>query len=805
VTREHHGIRLGLHARASLRAELEAAADDVLTVTGHALDYYAELFDRPYPFGDYHQAFVPDFNAGAMENPGCVTLRDTFLHRGRTTYTDRAERAGVVAHELAHMWFGDLVTMRWWDDLWLNESFAEYLAHRCREAAMHYPLWTEFGVVRKDWGAVADQGPTTHPVAGNAAPDAETALQQFDGISYAKGAAVLRQLAAYLGEEVFVDGLRRYVRTYAWANATFPDLLACWTAAGAVDLEPWAQAWLRTSGMDTLDVSADPVAVVRRPGPGGADRPHALRVVSVAADGRTTAVGDVTLTAAPVPVDPPADSVLLVPDGLDAAWAKIRFGPDGWSRLARVLSRITDPPVQVVTVNAIRDAVRDAELDPAEALDLLLAAVPGWPDDTLVDAGLGFALGTLAGPYAPVAERPDRLRRVAGVVEEMLRVAPQRSDSQLIDFRLAVRSTADVPRLKEWAAGDRLPPGVALDPELAWLIVERLAAIDPDPGPIETALSRDRSAAARIHATRARAMLGLPEAKAATWTQLVEPSELSAYELYAAAEGFFVAGQEPLTDPYVERYFADIGGTGAFRSGWALREVAAKAYPHLAATPETVRRAEQALAGELPRVDPPGSARRHRPIVPSGALAGAIREDAVRDRLASLPAYGHLYPLLPLAQACQAAGHDVVVATGPPFLDRLPVPTTTASRLQHDRRTDRRDPIGIPRPPDRPQSGDVADVAARAGPGGWWTPRRYLHLEGAQEAAGLSSCSLRAPTIHERRLIPASVRFALVNRRPGARRHRRAGDGPCSETVRRAASARRISAVMAPIAGPRGR
>ena len=600
VTREHHGIRLGLHARASLRAELEAAADDVLTVTGHALDYYAELFDRPYPFGDYHQAFVPDFNAGAMENPGCVTLRDTFLHRGRTTYTDRAERAGVVAHELAHMWFGDLVTMRWWDDLWLNESFAEYLAHRCREAAMHYPLWTEFGVVRKDWGAVADQGPTTHPVAGNAAPDAETALQQFDGISYAKGAAVLRQLAAYLGEEVFVDGLRRYVRTYAWANATFPDLLACWTAAGAVDLEPWAQAWLRTSGMDTLDVSADPVAVVRRPGPGGADRPHALRVVSVAADGRTTAVGDVTLTAAPVPVDPPAGSVLLVPDGLDAAWAKIRFGPDGWSRLARVLSRITDPPVQVVTVNAIRDAVRDGELDPAEALDLLLAAVPGWPDDTLVEAGLGFALGTLAGPYAPVAERPDRLRRVAGVVEEMLRVVPQRSDSQLIAFRLAVRSTADVPRLKEWAAGDRLPPGVALDPELAWLIVERLAALDPDPGPIETALSRDRSAAARIHATRARAMLGLPEAKAATWTQLVKPSELSAYELYAAAEGFFVAGQEPLTDPYVERYFADIGGTGAFRSGWALREVAAKAYPHLAATQETVRRAEQALAGELP-------------------------------------------------------------------------------------------------------------------------------------------------------------------------------------------------------------
>ena len=273
VTREHGATRLGLHARASLRAELEEAADDLLTVTGQALDYYADLFDTPYPFGEYHQAFVPDFNAGAMENPGCVTLRDTFLPRGRSTWVDRGQRAGVVAHELAHMWFGDLVTMRWWDDLWLNESFAEYLAHRCRAAATEYPLRTEFGAVRKDWGAMADQAPTTHPVAGNDATDAETALQQFDGISYAKGAAVLKQLAAYLGEDVFLAGLRHYMRRYAWDNATFPDLLSCWVDAGAVDLGPWASAWLRTAGMDTLDVVADPstpaertVAVVAPPG-----------------------------------------------------------------------------------------------------------------------------------------------------------------------------------------------------------------------------------------------------------------------------------------------------------------------------------------------------------------------------------------------------------------------------------------------------------------------------------------------------------------------------------------------------------
>ena len=427
-------------------------------MTGQALDYYADLFDTPYPFGEYHQAFVPDFNAGAMENPGCVTLRDTFLPRGRSTWVDRGQRAGVVAHELAHMWFGDLVTMRWWDDLWLNESFAEYLAHRCRAAATEYPLRTEFGAVRKDWGAVADQGPTTHPVAGNDAPDAETALQQFDGISYAKGAAVLRQLAAYLGEEVFLDGLRRYISGTPGPTRPSRTCSSCWVEAGAVDLEPWAQAWLRTSGMDTLDVAS-----IRRRGPSGGcpagrDRPHALSRGGVAADGAVTAVADVTVAAEPVPVDPARRT--------RCCWSRtvpMRPGPrsgsgrDGWARLGQVLPAVADESVQVVAVNAVRDGVRDAELDPTEALDLLLAAAPRW-DEMLVEAALGFAMGTLAGPYAPIAERPERLGRVARVADDLLSGAPEGSDSQLVAFRLLVRSTGDVQRLRDWAVG-RAPAG----------------------------------------------------------------------------------------------------------------------------------------------------------------------------------------------------------------------------------------------------------------------------------------------------------------------------------------------------------
>ena len=208
--REHDGIGLGFHARASLSASLEAEVSDLFEVTAASFDFYHQVFGVRYPFGEYHQAFVPDFNAGAMENPGCVTLRDQYIYRGRATRAERASRAGTVAHEMAHMWFGDLVTMRWWDDLWLNESFAEYAAHRCCSEGTQYPLWTEFGILRKDWGSVADQSPSTHPVAGNGAVDAEAALQDFDGISYAKGAAVLKQLVAHLGDEVFLTGLRDY-------------------------------------------------------------------------------------------------------------------------------------------------------------------------------------------------------------------------------------------------------------------------------------------------------------------------------------------------------------------------------------------------------------------------------------------------------------------------------------------------------------------------------------------------------------------------------------------------------------------
>ncbi|MBA3488153.1 MAG: aminopeptidase N, partial [Longispora sp.] len=249
---EHDGIPLGLHCRKSLAEHLDADAEELFTVTGQCFDEYHRLFGVRYPFGKYDQVFCPEFTPGAMENPGCVTFRDQFLFRSAVTDSERGTRAMVVAHEMAHMWFGDLVTMRWWDDLWLNESFADYLGHRVTaEATRFTDVWTAFAVGDKASGYAADQRPSTHPISADV-PDAMAGLLNFDGISYAKGASVLRQLAARVGDEALLGGLRQYFARHAYDNAELSDFLDVLAEASGRDLAEWAQVWLQTANVNTL-------------------------------------------------------------------------------------------------------------------------------------------------------------------------------------------------------------------------------------------------------------------------------------------------------------------------------------------------------------------------------------------------------------------------------------------------------------------------------------------------------------------------------------------------------------------------
>ena len=252
VRDEHDGVPLAIYARAALKPHLDAQAPEIFEVTKACLDRYHRMFEVHFPFGKYDQAFVPEFTMGAMENPGCVTFRDDLIFTSAATESQYEDRACIVAHEMAHMWFGDLVTMRWWDDLWLNESFADYLGVRVTADATRYrEAWTSFALGRKAWGYAADQRPSTHPVAGTV-HDTDQALVNFDGISYAKGASVLKQLAAVIGDDAFLAGLRTHFARHAYGNATLADLLDALSEASGRDLSEWAEVWLRTSGVNTL-------------------------------------------------------------------------------------------------------------------------------------------------------------------------------------------------------------------------------------------------------------------------------------------------------------------------------------------------------------------------------------------------------------------------------------------------------------------------------------------------------------------------------------------------------------------------
>ena len=591
VTDEHDGIALSLLARRSLTEHLDREADELFAHTKHCFDELHALFGVRYPWGEYHQAFVPDFNAGAMENPGCVTFRDALVFRSRATESQRLTRKVTVAHEMAHMWFGDLVTMRWWDDLWLNESFAEYLGCRITGDA----AWVNFGITRKPWGYTADCGPSTHPVAGNGVADAKSALSDFDGISYAKGAAVLRQLALHLGDDVFLDGLRRYVRAHAEGNAELADLLAAWTAAGATGLDTWTAAWLRTTGVDELSARG---GVLTRRSPDPTARVHSVAIAAYSEHGselaaRRVSVADVTTRAG-------LDAIgLVVPDACDETWAKIVLPAADWQRMPLVLAGITDPRARVAVWNGLRLAVADAEVDPALALDIVVAALPAESDDAVLAVIGRWAQRSLAGCCLPSPARVPALARLSGSMLAVIDVAAAGSGRQLAAIRTLIGTTVDTRRLQAWLTGRDLPDGVVIDAELRWAIVHRLALLgEVDDASIGAELARDHSSQGAVHAARCRAARPDNRAKRAAWNAIMRSAERANYELYALAEGFWDPDQRELTDRYVPRYFEQIAATAHVRSGWVVDRLAQLAYPWPAVDPATVTATDDLLRSD---------------------------------------------------------------------------------------------------------------------------------------------------------------------------------------------------------------
>ncbi|GCD88988.1 aminopeptidase [Nocardioides sp. LS1] len=588
VTDDHDGIALGLSARASIARDLDADADELFTMTKQCFDEFHRLFGIRYPFGNYHQAFVPEFNAGAMENPGCVTFRDPLIFSSRVTRGVRIQRATTVAHEMAHQWFGNIVTPKWWDDLWLNESFAEYMGNRVTADVTEYDdAWTHNAYARRQWGLVADQRPSTHPVAGNGAEDALSALQNFDGISYAKGSSILKQLNATLGDDVFFAGAIDHFTQHRFGNATMHDLFASWEQAGAGDLSSFTSHWLRTAGPDqiVLDRAA---GVVRRTPPADhpADRPHTLRVAR-AVDGKWE-TSTLSITGPETPVEA-GDSAFLL-DPYEDTWALVQPDDVTVAALKGLLPSTDDTLLRAGVWNNVRSAFHNAAIAPADVIDLLEAGLPVEDSDDAVFYTMPWAVAKVA-PLAP--EPASALRRIHDAAMGKVTSAAAGSTLQLSAFQAAVSTSTDPGQLRSWLEGRVLPDGIGLDLDLRWRILVQLAVLgETDREELQAALDAEPTARSRVEHTKAVASLPDAEAKAWAWARFTGEVDVPNYELEAAGVGMWRSGQEHLTEPYVERYFADLPGTVEKRSGWVLADTAAVFFPSTSLTEETVAAAK---------------------------------------------------------------------------------------------------------------------------------------------------------------------------------------------------------------------
>ena len=619
----HDGIDLGIYCRASLAEFLDA--ERLFTETKQGFDFYHSAFGVRYPFGKYDQLFVPEFNAGAMENAGAVTFREEYVFRSKVTRYLYERRCETILHEMAHMWFGDLVTMRWWDDLWLNESFATWASVVAQTSATEYrSAWTTFANVEKSWAYDQDQLPSTHPIAADI-PDLEAVEVNFDGITYAKGASVLKQLAAYVGFEEFLAGLRSYFHENAYGNATLADLMRHLSDASGRDMDGWAASWLQTTGINRLE----PVFEVGRDGrftsfairqsgaaPGAGElRPHRL-AVGVYDDARGDAGSgallridrveiDVTGELTPVPelVGRPGGALVLANDD-DLTYCKLTLDADSLATAVTRIGDIAESLPRTLVWSAVWEMTRDAQM---RARDFVALALAGLPAETEIGvlqrvlAQVRQAVGTFADPaWAMQTGWPTVTARLL----DLARGAVGGSDEQLayVGALAACRlSPGQVSVLAGWRNGLEPLPGLVVDTDLGWTLLGALvahgAAGDAE---IAAASAADATASGERRATQVRALRPEPAAKQQMWDRLIDDDTMANALQDAAILGFQHPAQAELLAPFTARYFDAVGQVWRRRSSEVAQKVAVGLYPRWAVSTDTVDAAERWLAGDHP-------------------------------------------------------------------------------------------------------------------------------------------------------------------------------------------------------------
>ncbi len=623
-------IELGVHTRASLAEHMDA--ESIFTVTKQGLDFFHEHFDYPYPWGKYDQIFVPEYNLGAMENPGLVTFTDSLIFRDKVTRASYEARANVILHEMAHMWFGDLVTMAWWDDLWLKESFADYMGGLALAEATEFDDgWVTFALQRKGWAYRQDQYPTTHPIVADI-PDVEAAKLNFDGITYAKGASVLKQLVAYVGQDAFMEGTRQYFRAHEFGTATLTDFLTALEAAAPDrDLAAWADAWLKTTGVSelSLEIETDDEGTITAAevvqqnsgtgtsgaGEAGAEvvRPHRLQLAGFVRKGsvltRTqTWEIDFDSARAEVPglVGVARPDLLLLNYG-DDDFVKVRLDDTSTQTALGHVSRFADPMDRALVWSALTNAMRDGLLPVTDFLTAysrslsrethagisatlmrtMLTALDEWLPERFVDPALDGLLGVSFDALA--ASKPgsdEQLALARTLLSLVLRSAkvrtstpPVRAGRELAQAMLAVE-----------AGSDMRPdfPGLTIDHALRWHALTALATLGwADVCDIDEALAVDQTGSGRLHALTAEAARPLPIAKQRAFTAATSDESLSNDVISAHIAGFTVSSGLPITEPFVEEYFRLLEGFWE-RSIEIARRLVNELYPSWSIRPDEV-------------------------------------------------------------------------------------------------------------------------------------------------------------------------------------------------------------------------
>ncbi len=635
-TGTHGTYPLGVYCRTSMAPYLDA--ERILTETKQGFAFFEQAFDCPYAFGKYDQLFVPEYNAGAMENAGCVTIMEDYIFRSRVTEVAYEQRANTILHELAHMWFGDLVTMRWWDDLWLNESFAEWASHDAMTKASAYPqAWTTFANLRKTWAYRQDQLPSTHPIATDMV-DLQAVKLNFDGITYAKGASALRQLVAWVGEDEFFSGLRTYFAKHRWGNTSLRDLLVELEHTSGRDLGTWAEQWLRTAGVNLMraEESVEPddtyrsVVIVQEPParPAGLApvlRAHRMRVgLYNLVDGRLTRTGQVELdvegarTEVPELAGRPVADLLLLNDD-DLTFTKIRLGGRSVATAIDHLGDLAEPMPRALIWGATWDMTRDAELSTGAYLELALSGLPSEPDIGVVTKVL-LQLRQAIDLYASDAHRESYKQRFEAALHTAVMAAQPGSDHQLAYARAltaVARSGTSLDLIAGLWDGSAAVPGLVIDTDLRWSLLVRLVATGrTGPEAIAAELTRDDTATGRRSAAAARAATPTAAVKEQAWQAAVSDETLPNAMVEATLSGLLIPDQRELYRPLRERYFEVLPGIWESRSTEMAAMLASSLYPTLLVEPETVRLSEAFLA---------------RPDIPEG-LRRVVTEglDAVR-------------------------------------------------------------------------------------------------------------------------------------------------------------------------------